>query len=128
MSLDAIGLISDDVNATSDFYKLLGLTLEEIGEGHYEAVTASGVRLMVDTVDLMKRIHPSWSKPEGFKVVLCFKQDSSEAVNERYQQLVDAGAVSQTSPWDAFWGQRYASVLDPDGNQIDIFADLSASD
>jgi hypothetical protein len=29
-----------------------------------------------------------------------------------------------TLPWDAFCGQRYACVLDPDGNQIDLFADL----
>ncbi len=27
-------------------------------------------------------------------------------------------------PWDAFWGQRYASVLDPDGNAVDLFAAL----
>lgn len=124
MSLDAIGLVSDDVSATSAFYQLLGLTLEAVGEGHYEATTASGVRLMVDTVDLIKRINPDWTKPEGSKVVLCFKQDSSKAVDSCYQKLVDAGAVSQASPWDAFWGQRYASVFDPDGNQVDIFADL----
>jgi uncharacterized glyoxalase superfamily protein PhnB len=23
---------------------------------------------------------------------------------------------------DAFWGQRYATVLDPDGNPVDLFA------
>lgn len=27
-----------------------------------------------------------------------------------------------TEPWDAFWGQRYATVKDPDAYQIDIFA------
>jgi uncharacterized glyoxalase superfamily protein PhnB len=27
-------------------------------------------------------------------------------------------------PWDAFWGQRYAAVGDPDGNLIDLFAPL----
>jgi hypothetical protein len=25
---------------------------------------------------------------------------------------------------DAFWGQRYATVLDPDGNPVDLFAPL----
>jgi uncharacterized glyoxalase superfamily protein PhnB len=25
---------------------------------------------------------------------------------------------------DAFWGQRYATVLDPDGNSVDLFASL----
>ena len=127
MSLDAIGLISEDVDAAKAFYQLLGLTLEAVGEGHYEATTASGVRLMVDTVDLIKRINPGWVKPEGSKVVLCFKQDSAEAVDTCYRQLVERGAVSQKSPWDAFWGQRYACVFDPDGNQVDIFADLTST-
>ena len=27
-------------------------------------------------------------------------------------------------PWDAFWGQRYAQVKDPDGNVVDLFAPL----
>ena len=31
-------------------------------------------------------------------------------------------------PWDAFWGQRYATVLDPDGNSVDLFAALPATD
>jgi uncharacterized glyoxalase superfamily protein PhnB len=28
------------------------------------------------------------------------------------------------SPWDAFWGMRYAVVKDPDGNAVDLFAAL----
>ena len=31
-----------------------------------------------------------------------------------------AGVVHE--PWDAFWGQRYAVVSDPDDNTIDLFA------
>jgi uncharacterized glyoxalase superfamily protein PhnB len=27
-------------------------------------------------------------------------------------------------PWDAFWGQRYAVVADPDGNHVDLYAPL----
>jgi len=29
-----------------------------------------------------------------------------------------------TLPWDAYCGRRYACVLDRDGNQIELFADL----
>lgn len=29
-----------------------------------------------------------------------------------------------TLAWDAFWGQRYATALDPDGNAVDLFAVL----
>jgi len=27
-------------------------------------------------------------------------------------------------PWDAFWGQRYALVEDPDGAHVSIFCPL----
>ena len=38
--------------------------------------------------------------------------------------LVAAGGRGHKEPWDAFWGQRYAEVLDPDGNVVDLFAPL----
>ena len=34
----------------------------------------------------------------------------------------DAGFAVVKEPWDAFWGQRYAIVSDPDGYTIDLFA------
>ena len=39
-----------------------------------------------------------------------------------YRTLMAAGVESHKEPWDAFWGQRYAVVKDPDGNHIDLFA------
>ncbi|MEC4019520.1 VOC family protein, partial [Streptomyces sp. H27-D2] len=39
---------------------------------------------------------------------------------------VAAGYTGHKQPWDAFWGQRYASVQDPDGNTVDLFAALPA--
>jgi uncharacterized glyoxalase superfamily protein PhnB len=47
-------------------------------------------------------------------------------VDRLYGALVDAGYEGHLEPWDAFWGQRYATVRDPDGNGVDLFAPLSA--
>ncbi len=33
-----------------------------------------------------------------------------------------AGFKVVKEPWDAFWGQRYAIVADPDGYLVDVFA------
>jgi len=33
----------------------------------------------------------------------------------KHSKLVGAGRQSHVAPFDAFWGQRYATVLDPDG-------------
>ena len=35
-----------------------------------------------------------------------------------------AGHRGHLEPFDAFWGQRYATVLDPDGNGVDLYAPL----
>src|SRR5689334_21195540 len=37
-------------------------------------------------------------------------------------ELVAAGYHSELAPFDAFWGQRYAVVHDPDGNGVDLSA------
>jgi xanthine dehydrogenase YagR molybdenum-binding subunit len=35
-------------------------------------------------------------------------------------------AVTQAEPYDAPWGQRYATILDPDSNMVDLFALLAS--
>ena len=41
-----------------------------------------------------------------------------------YDQLTAAGHHGELAPFDAFWGMRYATVHDPDGTGIDLFAQL----
>ncbi|MEU5876386.1 VOC family protein [Spirillospora sp. NPDC047279] len=45
-------------------------------------------------------------------------------VDAKYAELVEAGYEGAKEPWDAFWGMRYATVLDPDGNGIDLYCPL----
>lgn len=124
MSLDAIGIAAKDVNETISFYEILGLNFKEFGEGHFEATLPSGLRIMLDSFELMKKINPEWKEPVSPGVTLCFLQENPSNVDEVYLRLINSGAQSVKEPWDAFWGQRYSSVLDPNGNQIDLFASL----
>ena len=56
---------------------------------------------------------------------LAFRCDSPKDVDATFYRVVQAGFKSKdTAPYDAFWGQRYASVFDPDGNAVDLFAEL----
>lgn len=125
--LDAIGIVSGDVPRSLQFYKLLGLDLTKAGDhDHYEAPTPSGVRVMLDSVALIQQFDPDYKKSDrGGGVIMCFKQSSPAAVDARYTAITGAGFAGKKAPWDAFWGQRYACVLDPDGNQIDLFAALA---
>ncbi|MBF0453659.1 MAG: VOC family protein [Magnetococcales bacterium] len=125
MSLDAVGIISRDIDQSIAFYEILGLKFQEVGgPDHWEGVTESGIRIMLDSVELVKKLDPNWIESKGAGVVLCFKQESPIGVDEIYDRIVQAGFKGNKLPWNAFWGQRYASVKDPDGNQIDLFASL----
>jgi uncharacterized glyoxalase superfamily protein PhnB len=55
---------------------------------------------------------------------LAFECDSPDEVDQVYSELVGAGYHGHKEPWDAFWGQRYAQLHDPDGNGVDLFAPL----
>jgi catechol 2,3-dioxygenase-like lactoylglutathione lyase family enzyme len=123
--LDAIGIVTSDVPRSLQFYALLGLELRKAGEhDHYEATTPSGVRVMLDSVALIQGFEPDYQHVRGGSVVLCFQQASPAGVDALYASITAAGFAGKKAPWDAFWGQRYACVLDPDGHEIDLFASL----
>jgi len=82
---------------------------------------------MLDSVELIQKINPDWKRGAGSGIVLCFKQESALLVDTVYSKMIDAKFESVKGPWDAFWGQRYACIKDPDGNQTDLFADLKES-
>ena len=123
--LEAIGVVSADPARSLAFYRLLGVELGKAGGAdHYEAVLPSGLRLMLDSVELIRSFEPDYQPVRGGGVVLCFKQPSPADVDRVYAAVLGAGFDGKKPPWDAFWGQRYACVLDPDGHQIDLFASL----
>jgi uncharacterized glyoxalase superfamily protein PhnB len=124
VKLDAIGIVSADMKASVRFYRLLGLDFPDSDEDHIEAATSSGLRVMLDDEALMKQIYPGWKRPVGQGIMLAFRCESPKHVDEAFKKLTSAGFKAKKEPWDAFWGQRYASVIDPDGNAVDLFAPL----
>jgi uncharacterized glyoxalase superfamily protein PhnB len=55
---------------------------------------------------------------------ISFRCESPADVDDLYARALQAGGRSHRAPWDAFWGQRYAQLRDPDGNGVDLYADL----
>ena len=45
-------------------------------------------------------------------------------MGERVGRDVAEGFDGEKEPWDAFWGQRYAQLRDPDGVPVDLYAAL----
>lgn len=125
-TLDAFGIIVDDMAAALAFYRLMGLDIADDAEteGHVEVELAGGVRLMFDTVAVVESFS-EWERPSGgHRIGLAFRCASSAEVDEMHARVVAAGHRSHTAPFDAFWGQRYATVHDPDGNPVDLYAAL----
>ena len=125
--LDLIGLVVVDMAHSLAFYRRLGFDLpEELDEeGHVEA-SAAGLRIAWDTVEVIRSFSEYESPSGGHRIGLAFLCDSPFEVDSKHSELVEAGHESHLEPFDAFWGQRYATVLDPDRNPVDLFAPLDA--
>ncbi len=122
--LNAIGIVAADLRQSIVFYRLLGVDFPEDGEGHIEATLPSGVRLMLDAEDVVRSFRPDWERATGNQLALAFECGSPAEVDDSYEQVTAAGFVGEKAPWDAFWGQRYAQLRDPDGIPVDLFAPL----
>jgi uncharacterized glyoxalase superfamily protein PhnB len=124
--LNAIGIAVADLERSMQFYRLLGLEFpEDPAEGHVEATMANGTRLMFDTEDVIRSFLPNWTRANGNQVSLAFECGSPAEVDELYGRVVAAGFEGEKEPWDAFWGQRYALLGDPDGVRVNLYAALS---
>jgi uncharacterized glyoxalase superfamily protein PhnB len=127
---DVVGLIVSDLHRAVGFYARLGIRfpdeIDPMDHGHVEAELPGGLRFTLDAEESIRSFDPGWSPPSGgHRVALAFRCESPEEVDRLYRELTDAGAQSHKEPWDAFWGQRYAQVQDPDGSIVDLFAALS---
>jgi catechol 2,3-dioxygenase-like lactoylglutathione lyase family enzyme len=123
-----IGLVATDMAATLAFYRRLGIDIPPGADTqpHVEAALPGGVRILWDTVETIRSFDPGWTPPRGDgRVSLAFACDGPADVDKAYAELTGAGYEGAKEPWDAFWGQRYAIVKDPDGTPVDLFAPLS---
>jgi catechol 2,3-dioxygenase-like lactoylglutathione lyase family enzyme len=126
--LNAIGIVVSDMAASIRFYRLLGLDLPETpDEGHVEAPEPNGTRLMLDSEEVVKSFLPEWSRETGNQVSLAFECGRPADVDQVYARVTGGGFDGEKEPWDAFWGQRYALLRDPDGVEVNLYAPLEGS-
>ena len=123
--LNAIGIVASDMGRSIGFYRLVGVDVPETpDEAHVDTFLPNGVRFMLDTEETVRSFRPDWVRETGNQISLAFECASPAEVDETYRRVVEAGFRGEKEPWDAFWGQRYAQLSDPDGVPVDLFAAL----
>jgi uncharacterized glyoxalase superfamily protein PhnB len=123
-----VEIVVADMARALAFYRLLGLDIpaDADAEPHVDVELAGGMRLAFDTEATIASFHPAWKAGTGGRVSLAFALPDPAAVDAAYAEIVEAGYHGELKPFDAFWGMRYATVHDPDGTGVDLFALLAS--
>ena len=110
-----------EMAASLAFYRAIGF---EIPDGAEASVFArvevtEGVVFEFGTHSLTTGYHAGFVPFAGRGAnCLQFVLPSRQAVDALHAKLSSEGYASHLAPIDAFWGARYAEVLDPDGNTV----------
>lgn len=128
-TLNQLNLVAEDFDATLAFYQRLGLHVNDLpphyGIRHARVTLSSGLTLEFDNLTLARKYNAAWRTSEASsRVVLGFALPTREAVDRRYAELIAAGYRSRQSPYDAFWGARYAIVADPNGVDVGLMSPI----
>jgi uncharacterized glyoxalase superfamily protein PhnB len=123
--LAAVGVVASDMARSLHFYRQLGLDAPDTpDEGHVHIAFPNGFRLMLDSEEEIRKFRPDWTRQPGNQISLAVECDSPADVDALYARMTSAGHHGDKEPWDAFWGQRYAQLRDPDGVPVDLYAAL----
>lgn len=118
------------MKASASFYRLIGLPFpndDELRE-HVEIDLGGGTHIAFSTEGVVRMYDPGWRLPQRPPALaIQFQVESRNAVDALFEQLTAAGHPGHLPPVDAFWGNRYAEVDDPDGNIVGIHSQRSAS-
>jgi len=123
-----INLVCHNLDATIAFYRRVGLDIPDeaawrtaTGPHHVRIGTPGTVDLEADSHALARAYNSGFSAERG-RVVIGVQLESREAVDALWEELLAHGAQGLQAPFDAFWGDRYAIVEDPDGNPVGLMS------
>jgi catechol 2,3-dioxygenase-like lactoylglutathione lyase family enzyme len=131
--LNQLNIVVRDIRASADFYRRLGARIPEppVAGGnsqpfHAECDLANEFHLDLDSTDFAEAWNSGWVGRDDLagRVVIGFRVETRDRVDEIYAGLTDAGHRGLQPPWDAFWGARYAIIEDPNGIAVGLMSPI----
>ena len=121
-------VFAHDLARSIEFYRLLGLSVPDGDAPHVAVELPGGNTLSLDQEETIAGMHPGWKPPSSpaSRLALALGVSDAEQVDELFEKVTAAGHAGPLKPYDAPWGMRYATVTDPDGNWVDLFAPLES--
>jgi uncharacterized glyoxalase superfamily protein PhnB len=119
------------MEASLAFYRSLGVQIDDgavwstaSGIHHIEVTLPSGIILHIDSIALADQYDAGWRahQPSGPSIILSFKVADRADVDSTHARMTGLGYDSAQRPYDAFWGARYAILIDPDGNHVGVMS------
>lgn len=123
--IDAVSVICSDLPRSVEFYRALGCDLPDADATGHVDCDLGGLRVMLDSEEVLAAFAPGEPVPQApGRITLAVRCPTPASVDELHDRLATMGRGSHLAPFDAFWGQRYAVVLDPDGSSVDLYCDV----
>lgn len=120
-----VEMATKNMKRALDFYRLVGLEIPDAEGPHVEVDLPGGNTLAFDDEEIIAGMHPGWTPPtQQGRVALAFRVGDPSDVDALFERITGAGHPGPLKPFDAPWGQRYATVTDPDGTSVDLFCAL----
>ncbi|HVT75574.1 MAG TPA: VOC family protein [Acidimicrobiales bacterium] len=127
-----VDIVARDMRASVAFYRELGVDIPDdevwIKDGvmhHWHTAFDGEHGMDIDSDALTRSYAPDWPAAAG--VVITFRTESRADVDALHDHMVGLGHPSQRAPFDAFWGARYAVLVDPDGNHVSLMSPMDKS-
>ncbi len=120
LKLYMVGVLVENMSKSIEFYRRLGVEIpQESEKKQHVELQMSGLTFFLHTKHLNHVWDPANSVPSGgYRIILEFYLEGREAVDVKYQELIDFGYDAHFAPYETPIKTYFAMINDPDGNSI----------